>query len=409
MKEKDKDKKTGFTDFLKYRGNNLDGNEKNSFERELQKDPFAAEAEEGFSSVDPSLLGKDMSDLEKRLKTRTGNERRFVWYRIAASVAVLMVITTVFIIVQKEKPVEVAATEERNIVTFDIQKPEVLKENAVTPAIAENREMRTEDKSPLQEERRYNAAGAGKMKAADIVFTDTMERKADELISAAAEQEIVEPLPQGLKMAVPAKAATGDKDLKLVRGIVVSSEDNLPIPGATITIRGTSMATSTDTGGNFKLTIPEKTKPELIANYIGMKRKEINATADSILYITMDPDLTSLDEVVVVGYGVSAEEEKAYDNPSYIAAEPVTGKTAFNKYINQNIIRPISGTQKEVVVLSFTVKLNGQPSDIKVVRSPGKQFSNEAIRLIEAGPKWKPASANGINIEDEVRVRIVFK
>ena len=98
MKEKDKDKKPGFTDFLKYRGNNLDGNEKNSFERELQKDPFAAEAEEGFSSVDPSLLGKDMSDLEKRLKSRTGNERRIVWYRIAASIAVLVVITQIFFI-----------------------------------------------------------------------------------------------------------------------------------------------------------------------------------------------------------------------------------------------------------------------------------------------------------------------
>jgi TonB family protein len=61
------------------------------------------------------------------------------------------------------------------------------------------------------------------------------------------------------------------------------------------------------------------------------------------------------------------------------------------------------------VVLSFTVTLNGNLANIKVVRSPGKSFSDEAIRLLQSGPGWKPASENGAIIEDEVRVRIVFK
>jgi hypothetical protein len=409
MKGKDKDKKPRLTEFLKYKGNNLSGNEKNSFERELQKDPFAAEAEEGFSSVDPSLLGKDMQNLEKRLLSRTGNYKRFVWYRIAASVAVLMVITTVFFFVQKEKSIKMASEGEKKEIIFDIQKPEVLKERITSPTIAENKEIKREEKSPVLEERSNNAAGAGKVKTEDIILNDTVESKADELILAVAEQEKAEAVTLDVKLPAAAKSAVKGEEIRLVRGKVISSEDNLPIPGATIMIRGTSLATATDTNGNFTLTIPEKTKPELIANYIGMKRKEFNATADSVVNVTMDPDLTSLDEVVIVGYGVSAEEEKAYDNPSYTAAEPVTGKAAFNKYIDQNIIRPDGGKQKEVVVLSFTVKLNGIPSNIKVVRSPGKHFSDEAIRLIIEGPKWKPASNNGVNIEEEVRVRIVFK
>jgi hypothetical protein len=55
------------------------------------------------------------------------------------------------------------------------------------------------------------------------------------------------------------------------------------------------------------------------------------------------------------------------------------------------------------------VKSTGIRENIKIIRSPGNSFSDEVIRLINEGPAWKPAEENGIKIDDEIRIRIVFK
>ena len=64
---------------------------------------------------------------------------------------------------------------------------------------------------------------------------------------------------------------------------------------------------------------------------------------------------------------------------------------------------------KAVVVLSFLVRDNGSPDSIKVITSPGEQFSEEAVRLIKEGPKWKPATEKGNPTEEKAIVRIVFR
>jgi hypothetical protein len=422
MKGKEKDKKTGFPDFLKYRSNNLTGEEKNSFERELQKDPFAAEAEEGFSMVDPSILEKDKTELEKRLKSAVRRGKGFVWYRMAASIAVLMVIASLLIIVRKNGSEEISSVSEKGKTVFDISKPEALKDNIPLPPVAQNRETAAEEEAVSGADRKSVATDGGKTKAAVITAADTTEEMPVEFITADEDQVRAEAVQMEAMAPVAAKSAKKSNELKMVRGIVLSSEDNLPIPGATISLPGTTIGTVTDTGGNFALPIPDKSKSDLIASFIGMKSKEFYTAGDSVVRITMDPDLASLNEVVVTGYGVSrsgsvagaAEGKKisVKDDAgySYTVAEPAGGKDAFNKYVEENIVRPgQQSTQKAVVVLSFVVKLNGKPSGIRVIRSSGKQFSDEAIRLIMEGPLWKPASENGTDIEDEVRVRIVFK
>jgi protein TonB len=62
-----------------------------------------------------------------------------------------------------------------------------------------------------------------------------------------------------------------------------------------------------------------------------------------------------------------------------------------------------------VVIVSFLVQTNGNIDSIRIVKSPGKSFSDEAIRIIKSGPQWKPAENNGKPVEDVVRLRLVFK
>ena len=86
-----------------------------------------------------------------------------------------------------------------------------------------------------------------------------------------------------------------------VTGIVTSSEDGLPVVGASVLVKGTTVGTVTDIDGNFNIpNVPENAKT-LIVSFIGMKSEEI-AVAPT-LNVVLRPDTELLDEVVVTGYG----------------------------------------------------------------------------------------------------------
>ena len=96
MQGKNKNGNDQRSDFLRYRGNEMTDRERNAFEKSLQKDLFAKEASEGFNETDPILAQKDISELSQRLIRRTSVKRRMLWYRIAASVAALMILSVEF-------------------------------------------------------------------------------------------------------------------------------------------------------------------------------------------------------------------------------------------------------------------------------------------------------------------------
>jgi ferric-dicitrate binding protein FerR (iron transport regulator) len=76
--------------------------ERNAFEKELQKDPFAEEASEGFSSVDTEAAGRDLADLNRRMGKRISAGTRRLWYGIAASVTVLLAISAILVLNRPE-------------------------------------------------------------------------------------------------------------------------------------------------------------------------------------------------------------------------------------------------------------------------------------------------------------------
>jgi len=206
------------------------------------------------------------------------------------------------------------------------------------------------------------------------------------------------------------KESSGSYQLK---GKVLSSEDNLPVPGASVTVKGTATGAVTDTGGNFVIGVSDTEKRTLVASFIGMETKEFEAKADTQMNIAMAPSSLALNEVVVIGYGSSKKTDynEAAEPSAYTPPLPVNGKASFDKYIDDNIRRPdtLSAGQRVVVVISFTVFTDGRIDNIKIIRSPGKLFSDEAVKLIKSGPEWKPAEENGETIADEVRLRIVFR
>lgn len=81
-----------------------------------------------------------------------------------------------------------------------------------------------------------------------------------------------------------------------VTGVVVSSEDDLPVVGASILVKGTSNGTITDIDGKFTLKVNKGAK--LVISYIGMKSQTV--TARNNMKIVLESDTEVLDEVVPV-------------------------------------------------------------------------------------------------------------
>lgn len=89
---------------------------------------------------------------------------------------------------------------------------------------------------------------------------------------------------------------------KTITGKITSKEDGLGIPGVTVVVTGTTIGATTDVSGVYKLSVPDKAT-SLHISFVGMKPMEIVIGEQKEINITMEPAITALDEVVVVGYG----------------------------------------------------------------------------------------------------------
>jgi len=87
-----------------------------------------------------------------------------------------------------------------------------------------------------------------------------------------------------------------------VGGTVTSSDDGTPLPGVSIVLKGTSTGTVTDADGNFSLNVPND--GILIFSFIGFQEQEVPINGRNQINVVMQPDVTDIEEVVVVGYGV---------------------------------------------------------------------------------------------------------
>lgn len=97
---------------------------------------------------------------------------------------------------------------------------------------------------------------------------------------------------------VPIASSYGQ--VRTITGKVRSAIDQSPIAGATVSVKGSGTATSTDSQGNYSLTV---TKGTLIFAAIGYEKREISVGNRNTLTVDLKPSAFALSEVVVTGYG----------------------------------------------------------------------------------------------------------
>ena len=147
-----------------------------------------------------------------------------------------------------------------------------------------------------------------------------------------------------------------------VSGTVVDAEKN-PLPGVTVSVKGTKIMTVTDIDGHFYLTVPDKSAV-LVAGYVGFKTQEIKVANNINFNITLQEDVAGLDEVMVVGYG---NQKKLSVIGSIQTLDPKKLQVGSSRSMSNNLAGQLAG------VIAF------QPSG-----EPGYDNSNFWIRGISS-------------------------
>lgn len=92
----------------------------------------------------------------------------------------------------------------------------------------------------------------------------------------------------------------------IITGTVKDSRDEI-LPGVSIKLKGTSIGASTNTSGNYSITVPEG-NGVLVFSFIGMQNKEVEISGRKVIDVTLLESVASLQEVVVIGYGSQSRE-----------------------------------------------------------------------------------------------------
>jgi TonB-linked SusC/RagA family outer membrane protein len=93
-----------------------------------------------------------------------------------------------------------------------------------------------------------------------------------------------------------------------VIGTVTSSEDGLPIPGVSVTVKGTTLGMITGADGKFVISVPTGTKT-LVFSFIGFRTQEIAIEGKTKIDAVLEQDLFKVDEVIVVAYGTQNKRD----------------------------------------------------------------------------------------------------
>ncbi len=288
-----------------------------------------------------------------------------------------------------------------------------------TPAIASTGSSDTKPTAGASSEGISVVTGDDQAKADELAEETVALAKEDK----AFEQEKVialEPATQDLRKEIASKDATSRASAKkskvaevqakrMVNGQVTSAEDNMPLPGVNVTIKGTNQGTVTDIKGNYSIPI-ENENQQLVFSFIGLQTSEVSPQDKSELDVKLTEDVSQLSEVVVTGQGFKTDRDEN-ETPVIKLAEPFGGRKAYDRYLENSLRYPQQALDNKIkgkVLIEFTVGTSGALSDFNVIKSLGYGCDDEVIRLVKEGPRWAPSTEDNVAIESSVRVRMKF-
>lgn len=160
-----------------------------------------------------------------------------------------------------------------------------------------------------------------------------------------------------------------------VRGVVISTEDGLPVIGASILEKGTSNGTITDFDGMYELTVQDDAT--LVVSYVGLATQELKVTGPQ-MDVRLSADAIAMEEVVVTAMGVVQEKKRLNFAVQNIGGDALTENKSAN-FVNS--------LQGKIAGVSVT-NAGGSPNSgsqiiIRGISSVNNSQSNEPLFILD--------------------------
>lgn len=208
--------------------------------------------------------------------------------------------------------------------------------------------------------------------------------------------------------------AIGQNNQHKVNGTVTDAKSGNPLPGVNISVKGTTIGTSTDAEGAYQLAVPSA-KDTLVFSFIGYKTQEIPINGRSKLSVEMEAKALIGDELIVTGYQTQkkadltgavsvVDEEKLQDATSRNPIKALQGRIP--GVLVSTTGSPNSGAS--VVIRGYSTLGNNEPlyiidgiptkSDIAMDLNPNNIESMQVLKSASAASIYGARASNGVII-----------
>lgn len=161
-----------------------------------------------------------------------------------------------------------------------------------------------------------------------------------------------------------------------ITGTIISGEDNFPLPGVNILVKGTTRGTISDLDGNFS--IQASTGEVLVFSFVGFTSQEVTVGQTSQLNVVLAPDSKILGEVVVTGFGSTTRGDLT-GNIASLKGE------ALSTVPVPNFQEALQGRMAGVFVESSSGKL-GEGVKVRVRGTTSISGGNDPLYVIDGVP-----------------------
>jgi len=175
-----------------------------------------------------------------------------------------------------------------------------------------------------------------------------------------------------------------------VTGTVVSDENGEPLPGVSVSVRGTSVGTITDVDGEFIINVPQD-REILVFSFVGLLTRELEIGSSTVVDVVMEQDLLELDEVVVTALGISREKKALGYSVSTISAEDI------EQSLENDIGRVLSGKAAGVRVTA-TSGVSGSGTNITIRGYSSIKGNNQPLFIVD-GVRFSGSTNSGTDNE----------
>lgn len=416
----------------------IDRDAENRLDRHAREDRFLEEALEGYRQFPEGKHQERLDRMREQLAPNTQRDRKgglvlfSLPYRIAAAAAVVLAVglfwwlnptnsTELAEAAKVESPTEDQASRPAAEPALPVEEEQASESEETTSLTITNSSDAEPTPAPSQSLEKPEAAGeqvpplAEQSDVAEQSSPTALPRdlpnvrayRAPELevtpqSGSRSDSNIAPPPPYEAakrSTSVPVDDAKLEslQGTRLVTGEVLDPSGT-PLSGVLVLTPGKRTGTITNPNGKYEILLDSNAqKLEFQRSGYASQRIDISESA-SFVPVTLEEGDAVLNEVIIVGQANKKSRKNQVDPTVEGAAntqdlaEPVGGFRRFRRYLRRSLQYPqeaIDQGSSGEVTLSFTVQSDGKLTNIRVIQSPSVVLQEEALRLLNDGPKWK--------------------